>query len=881
MRLSVMIVLFLFVAVGPSQASDRAVTITLLENSPDVVVMDYRFSDFSQGKVRIDDQEYVQIYLGRESLMLQNGSPSLPDVSRSIVVPLDAVVTTEVTYNRYYELEAIDIVPSRGSISRSVNPATVPYTFSHIYNQNSFFPGTLVSCREPYILRDVRGMVVTVNPFQYNPAQRTLRVYTALTIKVSFRYEQSGPAFHQAVSAKRIIRPFHELYQHHFLNYTPSTRYSPLDEEGEMLIVAHDPWLSELNTFAAHKIARGIPTTVVGVSTIGNNATAIKNYIQALYDSPEHDLAFVLLVGDAAQVAPPYASGGASDPSYAKLAGNDDYPDILVGRFSAESIGQLQTQLQRTIEYEQLPATGQTWFWKATGIGSAEGPGDDNEYDWEHIDNIRTDLLGHGYTTVDQIYDPGATAAQVTASLNAGRGLVNYCGHGGIQSWSTTGFDNNDVDNLTNDNMLPFIVSVACNNGEFDDYTCFGEAWLRATHGTEPTGAIGVYASSISQSWDEPMCAQDEIADRYCDETYSDLGTLFFAGSCQMMDEYGSDGVRIFNTWILFGDPSLQVVAMTGLKVSPGTAFKSSGPNGGPFSPDSITYTLTNLDQQFLSFQISKSATWYDLSQMSGTLAPGAQLPIVVTLNAEANSLANNVYQDQLQFINLSSHDGDTSRAVSLQIGVETTIYSFPLESDPGWTTSGEWQFGQPTGNGGASYGNPDPDSGYTGTKVYGINLNGDYSTAVGGPYYLTSTALDCSQIFNTKVRYRRWLNADYQPFVICTFEASNNGTDWTILWQNGGSEMLDDAWVAQEFNLSEIADGMPTVFLRWGHRVGSSAWAYSGWNIDDIEIVGIPTGNSPVPTLSGWAMILLTLLLGTVVLVSTRSRLLHMKHQD
>ena len=61
--------------------------------------------------------------------------------------------------------------------------------------------------------------------------------------------------------------------------------------------------------------------------------------------------------------------------------------------------------------------------------------------------------------------------------------------------------------------MLPFILSVACNNGTFTNGTCFGEAWLRATNGGQPTGAIATYMSYISQSWDPPMCGQDEVVD--------------------------------------------------------------------------------------------------------------------------------------------------------------------------------------------------------------------------------------------------------------------------------------------------------------------------------------------------------------------------------
>ena len=80
-------------------------------------------------------------------------------------------------------------------------------------------------------------------------------------------------------------------------------------------------------------------------------------------------------------------------------------------------------QIQKSIAYEQGAAWNQDWFLRATGIGSDEGPGDDDEMDWEHIDNIRTDLLNYGYSEVDQIYDPGATAAQVSSAVDQGRGF--------------------------------------------------------------------------------------------------------------------------------------------------------------------------------------------------------------------------------------------------------------------------------------------------------------------------------------------------------------------------------------------------------------------------------------------------------------------------
>jgi hypothetical protein len=67
----------------------------------------------------------------------------------------------------------------------------------------------------------------------------------------------------------------------------------------------------------------------------------------------------------------------------------------------------------------------------------------------------------------------------------------------------------------------------------------------------------------------------------------------------------------------------------------------------------------------------------------------------------------------------------------------------------------------------------------------------------------------------------------------------SNNGTAWADVWSNGTSVSQANAWSLQEYNLGATADHQPTVWIRWGYRIGNSAYAYSGWNIDDVEIWG------------------------------------------
>ena len=68
--------------------------------------------------------------------------------------------------------------------------------------------------------------------------------------------------------------------------------------------------------------------------------------------------------------------------------------------------------------------------------------------------------------------------------------------------------------------------------------------------------------------------------------------------------------------------------------------------------------------------------------------------------DAVADTLSNGEYTDTVQFTNTTNHDGDTTRAVQLTVGVPVVQYEWNLDGDPGWTCEGEWAFGGPTGGG-------------------------------------------------------------------------------------------------------------------------------------------------------------------------------------
>lgn len=813
----------------------QALAVDVVEDGAARTVLRYRLGDFALVEVDVGGKPMRALHVdGARADLDEAGAPELPRVATSLAIAADGQLAATVLSARYHEVHDVDLAPSKGHLLRNVDPKTVPFSFGPAYQRDQAYPASIVTLGEPYILRDVRGVAVRLHPAQYNPVQRVLRVYDEVTVAIE--RVGSGGANVLVPGPAHPSRTFDGIYRRHFGNLAPPAPYPPLVEGEGMLIIADDGFLPAVAPLVDHKSSIGIATTAVGVSTIGNDPTAIHDYIAAQYAAG--NLTYVLLVGDGAQVVSPQVLGGASDPTYSKLAGDDAYPEILVGRFSAETVHDVETQVARTIAYELAPATTQPWFKRAVGIGSAEGPGDDNEYDWQHIDNIRNALLGYGYTTVDQVYDPGAAASTVASALNQGRGLVNYTGHGWDAGWGTTGFSSTEVGQLTNVGALPFIFSVACVNGNFDKGTCFAEAWMRAESGGQPTGAVGAYMSSINQSWSPPMAAQDEANAMIVSESYTTFGALCFAGSGKMIDDYGQAGVDMFDTWIVFGDPSLRILGvvepLTGLGVTPDTGFTTAGEVGGPFTPSETTYTLHNYSKASMDWTAGVDVPFLSVTPASGTLAAGAEATVTVSVADAATALAEGMYAATVSFVDATGHDGDTTRSGSVTVGHPAPVDEWPMDEDPGWAVEGQWAFGPPTGGGSGA---PDPSTAHTGQNVYGYNLAGDYGDGIGEER-LTTKPIDCSGLGQVSIKFWRWLG------VLATDHASvavsADGTEWITVWQSQG-DVVDSAWTQQEIDLTAVAARQPAVLVRWTMGSTDAAGHLGGWNLDDVELWGVP----------------------------------------
>ena len=320
-------------------------------------------------------------------------------------------------------------------------------------------------------------------------------------------------------------------------------------------------------------------------------------------------------------------------------------------------------------------------------------------------------------------------------------------------------------------------------------------------------------------------------------ESTASPGESYYRSGSQWLDLYDWSG----NPYPGTGNFCIKALGdESGLQVIPSTGFQSSGPEGGPFTPGMETYSMQNKGAAAIDYEvtITPEVDWINLGgNLTGSLEPyGTPEEITVEVNGYADTLPEGAHTATLEFTNLTSHKGDTTRDIVLVVGTPTLQYYWPLDDDPGWETEGDWEWGQPQGGGG-SHGCPDPTSGHTNSYVYGYNLAGDYPNSLPETH-LTSEVINCCGLYSTQLRFWRWLGVEQPAYDHAYVRVSNDGSTWTTVWANQ-SEISDNGWVQCTYDISDVADNEYEVQLRWTMGTTDGGWTYCGWNIDDIEIWG------------------------------------------
>lgn len=527
-----------------------------------------------------DKLSFKRLSIPDAGLTTEIGKPEIPVVRQLVAVPDGAEVTLEVTSGAAKTEDNLDVYPVQDPVAEA-NPGLLEMPFKQdkaFYKLDAAYPPQLARISQPMKIRDVTVVLLEMSPMQYSAGKRQLTVYNDLDVKLTFKMPNTTvkPLIRDIKLPIRDIKPpIRDIKPITGIKYVkPTDRLLTNDKtfiinadiyriikdikvQYDYLIITPDAYAANLQPMVDWKRERGLSVKVAKLSETGTSVNSIKAYIQDMYTNS--NISYVLLVGDTNSI-PAYMYNGdtATDYNYALVSGADYLADLAVGRFSARSAVEVDNMVKKSVDYEKTPYTASTaWYKKATLI-SDEGYFQDTS-DW-----VSGFLKYHGYT-VQKLYKSlgNATAANVTTALNDGRAIVNYRGHGGETGWATSGFNNVNVNALTNGQKLPVIISPTCLTGCYDygASDCFSEVWLKSAAGGAPHGAVAYWGSSrISYGG-----YNDELCKGAYKALFSDgldtMGDLVNKSKTYMIAAYGFTDtakyeLHFFN---LFGDPELRV----------------------------------------------------------------------------------------------------------------------------------------------------------------------------------------------------------------------------------------------------------------------------------------------------------------------------------
>ena len=165
-----------------------------------------------------------------------------------------------------------------------------------------------------------------------------------------------------------------------------------------------------------------------------------------------------------------------------------------------------------------------------------------------------------------------------------------------------------------------------------------------------------------------------------------------------------------------------------------------------------------------------------------------------------------------------------------------------------GWTTGTEWQIGVTSVGPAPVEGTyPDPAQDHSAgadNRVAGTVLSGNVTASKHDFRWLTSPAIDVGAWNGgVQLRFWRWLNIDYAPFMSARVEAFN-GTSWIVVWENGThSPVTDNTWSPQVLDLTPYKNA--NLRVRFGHaNPYGGGFSFSGWNLDDVQVEQVSCGD-------------------------------------
>lgn len=459
--------------------------------------------------------------------LYKKGAPDLE--KRAISIPVKDVegeLTIEIRNAKYVKRQ-VYIPPSIGLVTQE---GLTNERIEGDFYQTDVYPVQSFSSQGRYQIGTVSYENIWLHLQQYQPHTQSLKILTECEILVRGDF------------LKQLSKEENETEQ--FLT-----------------VIAPDSLHATLAPFLEWKSQLGFTTDLASSNEL-DTQSKIKAYLKSQYD--EEQLDYAIMVGLKSQTPFDQSSFGLGDYAYGRLSGNDQYAEVAVGRFPAETKEKLTLLVEKTIRYEQ-GGVGKSWFTTMASAASDEGGsiGDKGETDFEHLSGIN-DVFGQNGFSANIVHQGASENPDIGELLNKGCGYFFYAGHGVESAWQSTRFNMDSVRALKNETH-PVMINAACLNANFNKVPNLAYEFMTASYDGKPAGFTAMLSSSITQLWAPPMLGQDVFAEQLLkgDGNQKTLGDLVLEAEYDVMNNYGYGGIETVYTWVLCGDPSLRMWTQT------------------------------------------------------------------------------------------------------------------------------------------------------------------------------------------------------------------------------------------------------------------------------------------------------------------------------
>ncbi len=330
----------------------------------------------------------------------------------------------------------------------------------------------------------------------------------------------------------------------------------------DYLIIMPDDFTSYIYPLAEWRSDNGFNVDIILLSRIqvefGESTSvdsSIKDFIDYSYYNwapPKPD--YLLLVGDV-EFLPSHmicrdlhASG--SDSWFGCIEGDDNIPELAIGRFPANTIDELITVVNKTVQYEQNPLPG-NWH---KDILLAADPGESSAEGF--CEYLSDNFIPADYT-VSRVYT--GERDSLIREIDEGCLLLYYYGHGASHIWSGSGLMTySAIDSLNNGDMMPIVVAATCYQ-DFASGDCIPERFVVI----ENKGAIAAWASG-GAVYPKHTIGAMAISTSFFDNFFSGSSNVLGEIILQTLTENVYD--PLVQTLALMGDPALRIAYPDGIE---------------------------------------------------------------------------------------------------------------------------------------------------------------------------------------------------------------------------------------------------------------------------------------------------------------------------